>query len=328
MPTLNTKSVKLAIAFAAIYFIWGSTFLAIRFSITTIPPFFMMGFRCLVAGGILYAWARLRGVDRPQPAQWLTAVILGILLFTIGHGTLAWSEQFLPSGIAALICATSPIWIILLQAFFHRDNPLTPRVVFGLIMGLCGVALLIEPSMLLDGPSLNLTGAMVLLAGTLSWSIGAVYSKKANLPKNSMLAAGMNLITGGGGLLFASLYKETVILTSISLQSLVSLAYLIVFGSIFTFTAYFWLLRSTSPSRVATHSFVNPVVAIFVGWFAGGELINPRILIAALMMVIGVGAIVRNQNHKYKFYRAKEPDIRRSHDRQDMVWENKRLCKR
>ena len=299
MPILNSKSAKLVIAFAAIYIIWGSTFLAIRFSIATIPPFFMMGFRCLMAGGILYTWARLRGADRPQTAHWLTASILGILLFTIGHGALAWSEQFLPSGIAALICATSPIWITLLQTFLLRNNPITARVVLGLLLGLCAVILLIDPSMLLKGATLNLTRTMVLLAGTLSWSVGVVYSKKANLPKNAVLAAGMNLITGGGGLLLASLFQEKVTFTSISLHSIVSLVYLIVFGSIFTFTAYYWLLRATSPSRVATHAFVNPVVAIFVGWFAGGELINSRILIAAFLMVIAVGAIIKKQSHQH-----------------------------
>ena len=297
MTILNSQSAKSAMAFSAIYFIWGSTFLAIRFSIATIPPFFMMGSRCLLAGGILYIWARLRGEVRPKPAQWCTAIIVGILLFTVGHGTLAWSEQFLPSGIAALICATSPIWIILLQNFLHRDNPITARVVFGLVMGLCSVILLMEPTVLLGEATISLKGATVLLAGTFSWSLGAVYSKKANLPKNSVLAAGMNLLAGGGGLLIASLFsRETMKLTSISFHSLVSLAYLIVFGSIITFTAYFWLLRTTSPSKVATHSFVNPAVAIFVGWLAGGEPINPRILVAALLMIIGVGSIVTQKN--------------------------------
>lgn len=283
---------KFALAFAAIYFVWGSTFLAIRFSIATIPPFFMMGSRCLMAGGILYTWGRLRSKKSPRLAQWLTALIVGVLLFTFGHGALAWSEQFLPSGIAALICATSPIWITFLQTFLLRDNPLTIRVVLGLLMGLGGVTLLIEPSMLMKGATLNPLAAIVLLVGTLSWSIGVIYSKKANMPENALLAAGMNLITGGGGLLLASLFQERVSLTSISLHSVLSLGYLIIFGSIITFTAYFWLLRATSPSRVATHSFVNPVVALFVGRFAGGELVNPRILIAALLMVIGVGAII------------------------------------
>lgn len=304
MPTIDTKSVKLAIAFAAIYIIWGSTFLAIRFSIATIPPFFMMGFRCLTAGIILYIWGRWKSGERPRPAQWSTAAILGILMFTVGHGSLAWSEQFLPSGVAAFTCAFSPIWIILLQTFLFRDKPLTVRAVLGLLMGLCSVCLLMEPSLLLKGTTLNPAWVMVLLAGSFSWSFGAVYTKKANLPENAMMAAGMNLITGGGGLLFASLLQEKVILSSISFRSVVSLAYLIVFGSIFAFTAYFWLLRTTSPSRVATHAFVNPVVALFVGWFAGGELINPRILIASLLMVIGVGAIVRDKSKQHKFFRA------------------------
>jgi drug/metabolite transporter (DMT)-like permease len=165
-------------------------------------------------------------------------------------------------------------------------------------MGLFGVALLIEPSTLLNGAALDPIGVTVLVVGTFSWSVGVVYSKKADLPDNAMLAAGMNLITGGTGLLLASLFQEKVIFTSISIHSVVSVGYLIVFGSIFAFTSYFWLLRTTSPSRVATHAFVNPIVALFVGWLAGGELINPKILMASLLMVIGVGAIVRNQNHK------------------------------
>ncbi len=288
--------VKLILAFVAIYFVWGSTFLAIRFAIETIPPFFMMGFRLFLAGGILYTWARLRGSKPPQPAQWLTALALGFLFFMAGHGALVWSEQFVPSGVAALICATSPVWIIFLQAFRHAENPLTARVILGLVFGLCGVAVLMEPSMILGGTTAHLKGALVLLVGTISWSIGVVFSKRANLPENALLAAGMNLLTGGTGLLFLSyLNRETVDILSVSFLSLLSLTYLILFGSILTFSAYFWLLRTVSPSQVATHSFVNPVIAVLVGWLVGGELLNPRMLMASFLMVIGVWAIVRQK---------------------------------
>ncbi len=265
----------------------------------------MMGFRSFLAGTILYSWARLRVKERPSPSHWLSAFVLGTLLFTAGHGTLAWSEQFIPSGIAALICATSPIWITLLQAVMREGNPITKRVTFGLVLGFFAVILLVEPSQLLSETTVNPTGAVVLLMGTFSWSVGVVFSKKAPLPKNSMLAAGMYLLTGGGGLLFASLLSgETVELASVSIHSLISLVYLIVFGSIITFTAYLWLLRATSPSQVATHSYVNPVVAIFVGWLAAGESLTPRILAAASLMVIGVAAIVAQKQPRL-FHAAK-----------------------
>lgn len=285
--------IKIILAFGAIYLIWGSTYLAIRFAIETIPPFFMMGCRSLLAGGILYAWARLRGDDRPKPAQWVTAAIVGTLLFLVGHGALAWSEQIIPSGVAALIVATTPIWMTLLEAFRYHDNPLTGRVIIGLVAGFFGVALLAEPAKIFGGAPVDPIGALVLLLGTLSWCFGVVYMKNANLPKSSILGAGMNLLTGGGGLLLVSyLSRETMALTSVSLRSLASLLYLIAFGSIITFTAYIWLLKIKSPTQVSTHAFVNPLVAVFVGRFAGGELLSPRILTAALLMVTGVAAIV------------------------------------
>lgn len=285
--------IKIILAFGAIYLIWGSTYLAIRFAIETIPPFFMMGCRSLLAGGILYTWARLRGDERPEPAQWMTAAVVGTLLFLGGHGALAWSEQVVPSGVAALIVATTPIWMTVLQALRYHDNPLTGRVIIGLVFGFLGVALLAEPSEVFGGTPVDQIGAVVLLSGTLCWSIGAVFMKKANLPKSSTLTAGMNLLSGGGSLLILSyLSSETVVLTSVSLRSLVSLLYLIVFGSIVTFTAYIWLIKETSLARVSTHAFVNPVVAVLVGWIAGGEFLSQRILTAALLMVLGVAAIV------------------------------------
>jgi len=284
---------KFILAFGAIYFIWGSTYLAIRFAIETIPPFFMMGCRSLLAGGVLYAWARWRGAQRPQLTQWLNASVIGALLFLGGQGALAWSEQIVPSGVAALIVATNPIWMTLLQAFRYHDNSLTSNVIFGLIAGLLGVFLLIEPSRLLRGMPVDPIGAVVLIFGTLSWAVGAVYSKNTGLPKSSTLVAGMTLLTGGGALIFVSfLTKETLSLSSVSPRSLISLIFLVAFGSIITFTAYIWLMRKTSPTQVSTHAFVNPIVAIFIGWFAGGELLSPRILLAALLLVMGVAAIL------------------------------------
>jgi drug/metabolite transporter (DMT)-like permease len=291
---------QIILAFAAIYIVWGTTYLAIRFAIETIPPLFMMGSRLFIAGGALYVWARLRGEEPPQKSHWGTAFFLGLLLFTVGHGTLVWSEQFISSGIAALICAMSPIWITLLQKFVYNENPLTGKVIIGLIAGLCSVWLLAGSFGLLGGSSVNLKNVAILMFGTLSWSIGAVFSKKAHLPRSSIMAAGMNLITGGGSLLCLSFFTgESISLPSITLRSLGSIVYLIVFGSIIAFTSYFWLLRRISPSKVSTHAYVNPVVAVLVGWFAGGELLSPRILLAAFLMVMGVAAIVTRNSKPF-----------------------------
>ncbi|UCC39319.1 MAG: EamA family transporter [Candidatus Aminicenantes bacterium] len=291
--------IKMILAFGAIYFIWGSTYLAIRFAIETIPPFLMMGCRMLLAGSILYVWARLRGEKCPHLTQWLIAASVGMLLFFAGHGSLAWSGQVVPSGVAALSVATAPLWMILLQAFQNPHSTMNVRVAIGIVAGLGGVYLMVKPSELLSGSPVNPVGAVVLLFGTLSWSAGSVYSKSANLPKSSMLASGMSLLCGGGGLLLLSLLsRERMDLTSVSFRSLASLLYLAAFGSIIAFSAYFWLLRKTSPVRVSTYAYVNPVIAIFLGWFAGGESLSPRIITAMLLMVIGVAAIV-TQNSTY-----------------------------
>lgn len=296
--------IKMILAFAAIYFIWGTTYLAIRFAIETIPPLFMMGSRSLLAGGILYAWARWRGEERPQFRHWIKALVIGSLLFLGGHGALAWSEQTVPSGVAALIIATNPVWMTLLQAFRSHDNPLTIRVIFGLVVGLGGVFLLVEPSKLLSGMPVDPIGTAVLIIGTLLWAIGAVHSKSAALPEGSALVAGMTLLCGGGALLFVSfLSREELSLLSVSPRSVFSIIYLIVFGSIIALTAYIWLLKKTTPSHVSTHAYVNPVVALFVGWFAGGELLSPRILFAALLMVIGVVAILTRNTMSYSSFK-------------------------
>ncbi len=308
-PRYLPLRVKIILAFGAIYFIWGSTYLAIRFAVETIPPFFMMGSRSLLAGGILYAWSRWRGEERPKLTHWVKAAIIGSLLFLGGLGALAWGEQTVPSGVAALIIATNPVWMTLLQAFISNDNPLTLRVIFGLAVGLGGVFFLVEPSKILGGMPVDPVGTAVLLIGTLLWAIGAVYSKHAVLPESSTLVAGMTLLCGGGALLCVSfLSREELSFLSVSSRSVFSVLYLIVFGSIIALTAYFWLLKKTTPSKVSTHAYVNPVVAILVGWLAGGEFLSPRIMMAALLMVMGVAAILTRNTESYssvkklKFY--------------------------
>jgi len=289
--------IKILSAFGAIYVIWGTTYLAIRFAIETIPPFFMMGCRFLSAGAILYSWARFRGEANPPLQQWRTAVIVGILLFLGGHGALAWSEQVLPSGVAALIAATTPVWMILLSHFRSPVGRMGRRVILGLVLGFLGMVLIIEPTKLIEGQSVDLVGAAVLILGTLSWCSGSVYSKYTNLPKSPLLVSGMTMLCGGTALVLVGLLTgESNALSSASALSLVSLFYLILFGSITAFTAYIWLLNTVSPAQVSTYAFVNPIIAVFVGWFGGGESLSLRLLLATIFMIAGVGAIVSRKS--------------------------------
>jgi drug/metabolite transporter (DMT)-like permease len=291
---------KILIAFGAIYVIWGTTYLAIRFAIETIPPFFMMGCRFLSAGTFLYSWARLRGEANPRLQQWRTAVFVGILLFLGGHGALAWSEQVLPSGVAALIVATTPFWMILLSHFRSPRGRIGKRVILGLAFGFMAMVLIIDPTELVGEQSVDLVGAAVLLLGTLSWCSGSVYSKYTNLPKSPLLVSGMTMLCGGTALVLLGLLTgEFNALSPASALSLVSLFYLILFGSIAAFTAYIWLLNTVPAAQVSTYAFVNPIIAVFVGWFGGGESLSPKLFLAAFLMIAGVGAMVSRQSEKH-----------------------------
>ncbi len=288
----SAHGIKLIAAFGAVYFIWGSTFLAIRYAIETLPPLFMMGARSLTAGAVLYAYARLQGAAAPTLKQWRSAAVAGLLLFLVGHGGLAWSEQRLTSGVAALVSSTTPLWIILLLAL-KRERAFTGRVVTGLLLGFGGVALLAGPTQLLGGVPADAAGIGVLLLADVAWATGSIYSRGCAFPRSPSLTAGTCLLSGGLALLFVSnLSGEALMLESVSPRSLAALLYLIAFGSIVTFAAYTWLLRVTSPARVATHSFVNPCVAVFIGWAIGGEPLGGRTLLAALAMVVGAATIV------------------------------------
>lgn len=280
-------------AFAAIYFVWGSTYLGIKIAIETIPPLMMIGARSLLAGAILYGWSRLQGSPAPSRSHWLVTAVAGCLLFAGGQGALAWAETRVPSGVAALIIATIPIWMTILGTLRGTNGGLRPRTLIGLATGLLGMALLAEPSQLLGGAPVDPLGACVLLGAALSWSIGSIMLGGARLPDSSVMVSGMNLLTGGALLVVLSLAGgERVTLGSISQRSLLSLIYLIVFGSVITFVAYTWLMRRVAPERVATYAFVNPIVAVFFGWLLGGESISMRIAAAAILLVTGVAAIV------------------------------------
>ncbi len=281
-------------AFAAVYFIWGSTFLAMRYAVETLPPFLMVAARCLVSGGILYGWLRLRGVPAPRREHWLSAAVVGPLLFVGGQAMVAWAQRRVPSGLAAVLLATSPLWMVLLAGRQRRSGRAHWSVLAGLGLGLAGVAILVGPASLLRGGGIDSAGAAALLAAALSWSAGSIHSRARAWPASQPMAASAQLVAGGAALGLLSLLAgelSSLDPRALSMRSLAALAYLIVFGSLITFSAYHWLLGVASAARVATYAYVNPVVAVWLGWAVAGEPITARLLAATIAIVGGVALI-------------------------------------
>ncbi|MBI4747224.1 MAG: EamA family transporter [Acidobacteria bacterium] len=291
---------KLVVAFAAIYLIWGSTYLANRFAIETLPPFVMAGVRFLIAGGLLFGWSMWRNRERLTLAHWRSATIIGALLLLVGNGGVVWSEQFISSGLAALLVATEPLWIVLFEWLQPQGNRPSRGVIFGLLAGLIGMVILIEPSQLASGHGIHLGGILAVTAATIAWAIGSLYSRKADLPASPTLATAMTMLTGGGLLLLTGTLTgewRQVHLDQISTKSLISVGYLISFGSVVAFSTYTWLLRVCAPGQVATYAYVNPVVAVALGWALAGEIITGRTLIASAVILAGVAFITLFQNN-------------------------------
>ena len=292
LPVLSLR-LQIALAFLSIYTIWGSTYLAIRFAIETFPPFLMAAIRFLIAGGALYTWMRLRGAQRPTRANWKAATIIGGLLLLGGNGGVTKAEQVIPSGLTAVLITIVPIWMALLELLQKNRVVPTPQVVLGLVLGFGGVILLVGPGDLAGG-GLNPLWVGVLLFASLSWAIGSVYSRKASLPKTPLLGSGMEMLAGGVLLLLVSLVSQEWVgfqPSNISFLSLISFLYLLVFGSLIAFSSYVWLLTKTTTARVSTYAYVNPVVAVFLGYFLAGEQLTLRTLLASTMIVIAVVVI-------------------------------------
>jgi drug/metabolite transporter (DMT)-like permease len=293
---LDPKRAKLVAAFAAVYVLWGSTYLAIRFGVETLPPFLMAGTRHLTAGLLLFAWTRMRGEPRPDRHNWQTAFFVGGLMLLGGNGLVTWAEKRVPSGLAALIVASVPLWMALIDGIQKRIRPRLP-VVVGLLSGLAGLLMLVAPGHFGGNGRPDLLGAGALLLAALCWTTGSLYSRHhARLPQSVLTSTAMQMI-GGGTLLWlvglAAGEGARLDLTAVSARSLASLAYLIVFGSLVGFSAYVWLLRATTPARVSTYAYVNPVIAVFLGWTFAGEAVTLRIVLATIAIVGSVALIIR-----------------------------------
>lgn len=280
-------------AYAALYVIWGSTYLAIRYAVQTLPPFAMAGARFVLAGAILAAWAWWREGARATAANWRAATIAGALLLAGGNGAVVWAEQRVPSGLAALLVAAMPFWMVLVD--WLRPGGRAPRlaVAIGIAVGMAGIVLLVGPGSL-AGDRVDPLGATALVFGSLSWAIGSLYSRHAPLPKSAILATGMEMLTGGVVLLIIAAIAGEYGRLDVAHASRASIAgyfYLVVFGSLIGFTAFAWLLRVSTPARVSTYAFVNPVVAVLLGWAIAHEPVGPRTLVAAAIIVGAVALI-------------------------------------
>jgi drug/metabolite transporter (DMT)-like permease len=282
------------VALAIVYTVWGSTYLAIRVAVETLPPFLMASIRFLIAGGILYAFSIRRGdreSDRPGFPQWRAAAIVGTLLFLGGNGGVVWAEQKVASGVAALIVATVPLWMALI-AFVALRERLPKVAVAGLLVGFAGTALLIRPS----GTShIDLTGALVLVGASAAWAVGTLYATRAPLPLRGGVSAGMQLLCGGvvlGIVGVASGELGRIDVESFSRSSLIALAYLIVFGAIIAFSAYSWLVQNAPPAIVSTYAYVNPAIAVLLGWAFLSEQVSSTTLVAGAVIVVAVAMIV------------------------------------
>jgi drug/metabolite transporter (DMT)-like permease len=286
-----TVDVRVVLAFFAIYFLWGATFLAIRVAVLEIPPFFTAGVRFFTAGSLLYLLLRLRGQPAPSAEQWRGIAVIAICMFVLTYGALFWAEQYVPSGVTAVVEATLPIVAMILEVFIFRRQPFRWRMLAAVALGFCGITLLLLKN---TGQSFGVFPCLVILAGSVAWTLGAVLTRSMPLPASVPLAAGAEMMLGGAVLLvLALLTGEMQPFPHIPLRAGIALLYLIIGGSLVGFTAYVWLLARMPATRVASHAYVNPLVAVALGYFVAGEEITVRMLFASLLVVASVFLILK-----------------------------------
>jgi len=292
---------KTLLAFAIIYFVWGSTFLAIRVGVHEVPPLLFAAMRFLVAGLVLFGWMIARGEPSPTRRQWMSVLLLALLIFLIDYGLLFWAEQRVPSGVAAVMMATIPVFIALSEILFLRTQRLTVRLALALLIGIGGVAVLMSHSLNLGGAPVDRPGAVALIIGSISWSIATVLSRRLPLPPSKVMNSGAQMLAGGIMLTvtaaalgeFRNFHPSAV-----SRGAWFSLLYLIIAGSIIGFTAYVWLIHHESPTKVGTYAYVNPVVAVLLGYLIGGEDLGQRTILGTIFVLISVVVITTTRAKK------------------------------
>ncbi|HTC74150.1 MAG TPA: EamA family transporter [Edaphobacter sp.] len=292
---------KTLLAFSIIYFVWGSTFLAIRVGVHEVPPLLFAAMRFLIAGLVLFGWMIARGEPSPTRRQWMSILLLAFLIFLIDYGLLFWAEQRVPSGVAAVMMATIPVFIALSEILFLRTQRLTVRLAFALLVGIGGVAVLMSHSLNLGGVPVDRPGAVGLIIGSISWSVATVLARKLPLPPSKVMSSGAQMLAGGIMLAFTATALGELRRfhpSTVSPAAWFSLIYLIIAGSIIGFTAYVWLIHHESPTKVGTYAYVNPVVAVVLGYFFGGEALGLRTILGTLFVLISVIVITTTRAKK------------------------------
>jgi drug/metabolite transporter (DMT)-like permease len=285
---------KVLLAFAIIYFVWGSTFLAIRVGVREVPPFLLAGLRFLIAGLVLFAWMRAKGTVSPTARQWFSATLLAVLIFVLDYGLLFWAERRVPSGIAAVMMATIPVFMTLSEILFLKTQRLTPRLGAALLIGIGGVLVLVSRSISFGDSPIDTIGAIALIVAAIGWSVGSALTRKLPLPSSKAMSSGAQMFAGGVLLMITSAALgefRGFRVQAVSLKAWLALAYLIVAGSIVAFTAYLWLIHHESPTKVGTYAYVNPVVAVLLGYFLGGEGLSLRTIMGTMLVLVSVVVI-------------------------------------
>jgi drug/metabolite transporter (DMT)-like permease len=308
-----SRNAKLYLAFFLIYFIWGSTYLAIRFAIASIPPFLMAGWRFMLAGLLMTVFLRLRGVPLPSWSQYWRLAVVGIFLFVGGNGLVVWAEQYIDSGLAALLVSTLPLWLIVLDWLWAAGPAPRLQALLGIALGVAGTVVLIKPEWLL--PSLvesqsvatetTLTGqaalaSIIVVLASVLWAIGSIYSKKFSKPQSVFMSAACQMTGGGAALLMLSFglgEPAQFHLAAVTTSSMIGFGYLMIFGSMIAISAYVWLLQNASAASISTYAFVNPLVALLLGWLIADEPLTLPILVGAAIILVGVVLVIRTSRH-------------------------------
>jgi drug/metabolite transporter (DMT)-like permease len=283
---------RLFFSFFAVYVIWGTTFLAIRIAVEELPPLFAAAVRFFIAGSVLYAFMRFRGEAAPTARQWRNLGVVALFLFVAEYAPLFWAEKYVPSGVVSVLAATIPILTLVAEALILREKHLKPGTIIATLIGFSGVAIL-----LLHGHNtFGLLPCVAVLAGSICWAVGSVFNRSMDMPKSRPVTAGATMMLGGVGLFALSAgFRELHPLPHISLRAVWALIYLIVFGSLIAFTAFVWLIGHMSASRVSSYAYVNPIIAVAIGYFWAGEPITPRILAGAALVLVSVFLILRGK---------------------------------
>lgn len=315
---------KYVLAFAAVYIIWGSTYLAIRFAVESIPPLMMIGGRFLLAGLILYPILRLRGTPAPTRRNWVAASVLGFMMLGVGTGTVAWAEQYIHSGLAALIVATVPMWMVLIDWIRPGGQGPGRKVLLGLGIGFVGVALIIGPvdlaavrsgteaagDMGSGTATAQLLAVVAIVLASLSWATGSVFSRHAPLTESPLMAAAQEMMAAGAIMILIGVAIGEADGWSFALvtrDSWLGWAWLVFAGSLIAYVAYVWLLHNTTPARAGSYAYVNPVVAVILGWWLANETFSPRILFAAVLVILSVVLITYGTAAKPAVVKAARP---------------------